>query len=86
MKTLPFSDGPKHWKQSKTRDQWTRKQKRAFKMRQHEIDAGNVETGWDSSYGGKRSEKCVPIVDASGHTYIVRQSVADALVAKQVQS
>lgn len=86
MKTLPFSDGPKHWKQSKTRDQWTRKQKRAFQMRQREIDAGNVETGWDSSYSGKRSEPCVPIVDASGHTYIVRQSVADALMAKQVQS
>ena len=85
MKTLTFSDC-QDWNGRKPQDQWTRKQKRAFKMRQQQIDAGNVETGWDSSYGGKRSEKCVPIVDASGHTYIVRQSVADALMAKQAQA
>jgi len=85
MKTLTFSDC-QNWNGRKPKGEWTRKQKRAFKMRQREIDAGNVQTGWDSSYGGKRSEKCVPIVDASGHTYIVRQSVADALMAKQVQS
>ena len=51
MKTLTFSDC-QDWNGRKPQDQWTRKQKRAFKMRQQQIDAGNVETGWDSSYGG----------------------------------
>ena len=81
MKTLTFSDC-QNWNGRKPADQWTRKQKRAFKMRQREIDAGNVRPNGEGGYGRKNSEPCVPIVDASGHTYIVAKSVADKLMAQ----
>ena len=85
MRTLTFSDC-QDWNGRKPQDQWTRKQKRAWKMRQDQIDAGNVRPKGEGGYGRKNSEPCVPIVDASGHTYIVAQSVADKLMGKEAQS
>ena len=81
MRTLTFADC-QDWNGRKPKGEWTRKQKRAFKMRQREIDAGNVRPNGEGGYGRKNSEPCVPIVDASGHTYIVPQSVADKLMAQ----
>ncbi len=59
MKTLPFVDGPNHWKQSKSRDKWTRRQNRAYRMRKQEIEAGSVRTGFDNSYKGKHGTMMV---------------------------